>query len=135
MDKDDPLIRFFRERNNRLIFGNDLFTISSAEKSLKKGLLSERVKSLLKDALYQAKLLDTALCIPSYFRDDLLCLFLLGKKKDGKDFFPKELDFFSALASNMAMAIRNAQLFKDLESELNKNINFYAYYYCSCSRN
>ncbi len=120
LDKDDPLIRFFRERNNRLISTNDLLPLSLAERTLKKGVLSERVQNLLKDALYQVKLLDTALCIPSYFRDDLLCLFLLGKKKDGKDFSPEELDFFSALASNMTMAIRNAQLFKDLESELNK---------------
>lgn len=120
LDKDDPLIRFFREHNNRLVFNKEILTLDSAEKALSGNALTGRVKSLLNDALYQAKLLDTVACIPSYFRDDLLCLFLLGRKKNGKEFLPQELDFFSALASNMAMAIRNAQLFKDLESELNK---------------
>jgi len=120
LDKDDPLIRFFRERNNRILFKKDILTLDSAEKALKNQVLTSRAKSLLNDALYQARLLETVVCIPSYFREDLLCLFLLGKKTNGKAFLCAELDFFSALASNMAMAIRNAQLFKDLEIELNK---------------
>ncbi|MFA5311372.1 MAG: HD domain-containing phosphohydrolase [Candidatus Omnitrophota bacterium] len=120
LDKDDPLIRFFRERNSRSIFKSDILTLKNAQRALQGSDINGRLEGLLKDALYQIKLLDTVACIPSYFRDELLCLFLLGGKKDGKDYLGNELDFFLALASNIAMAIRNAQLFKDLESELNK---------------
>jgi HD-GYP domain-containing protein (c-di-GMP phosphodiesterase class II) len=120
LDKDDPLIRFFRERNNRLLFNSDILTLEDARNSLKDKNIKERLRHFLNDITYQMKLLDTVVSIPSYFRDELLCLLLLGAKKNGKKFTKEELDFFLALTSNMAMAIRNAQLFKELESELDK---------------
>lgn len=120
LDKDDSLIRFFRERDNRFLFNSDVLTLEDAQGSLKDKNVKERLRHLLNDVIYQMRLLDTFACIPSYFRDELLCLLLLGTKKNGKKFAKEELDFFLALASNMAMAIRNAQLFKDLESELDK---------------
>lgn len=120
LDKDDSLIRFFRERDNRFLFNSDVLTLEDAQGSLKDKNVKERLRHLLNDVIYQMRLLDTFACIPSYFRDELLCLLLLGTKKNSKKFAKEELDFFLALASNMAMAIRNAQLFKDLESELNK---------------
>lgn len=120
LDKDDSLIRFFRERNCRSIFNSDILTLEGAHAALKDRNIKERLKSLLGDAVYQMKILDTIACIPCYFRDDLLCLLLLGKNRNGKKFLKEELDFFLALASNISMAIRNAQLFKDLESELDK---------------
>ena len=48
--------------------------------------------------------------MPSVFRDDLLGILLLGEKKDNSRFKDDELNFFTALASDVAMAIRNAQL-------------------------
>jgi HD-GYP domain-containing protein (c-di-GMP phosphodiesterase class II) len=63
------------------------------------------------------EIFETVTCIPSYFGDDLLGILLLGKKKDGTDFHADELSFFVALAYDVAMAIKNAQLFKDLEAK------------------
>jgi HD-GYP domain-containing protein (c-di-GMP phosphodiesterase class II) len=63
---------------------------------------------------------NAVVCIPSYFRRELLGLLLLGRKRNGKQFSRQELNFFVALASDVAMAIRNAQLFKDLENELDQ---------------
>jgi len=40
-------------------------------------------------------------------------------------FDQEELDFFSALASDVAMAIRNAQLFDDLKREADRNRNLF----------
>ena len=120
LDKDDPLIRFFRERNCKGIFNSEILSLEDAEAALKDENIKERSRNLLGDVIYQLKLLDTVACIPCYFRDDLLCLLLLGKNRDGKKFLKEELNFFLALASNISMAIRNAQLFKDLESELDK---------------
>lgn len=120
LDKDDSLIRFFRERNCRAIFNSDILTLEKAQLALNDKNIKERLKSLLGDVIYQMKTLDTVACIPCYFRDDLLCILLLGKNRNEKKFSKEELDFFLALASNISMAIRNAQLFKDLESELDK---------------
>jgi len=119
-DKDDSLIRFFRERDNRLLFHSDVLTLDNAQAALKGARTKERLKHLLGDVLYQMKLLETVTCVPSYYRDELLGVLLLGRKKDGGSFTTRELDFFVALASNMSMAIRNAHLFKELKSELDK---------------
>jgi HD-GYP domain-containing protein (c-di-GMP phosphodiesterase class II) len=45
----------------------------------------------------------------------------LGKKVSGKSFHREELDFFIALTNDVAMAIRNAQLFEDLQGEIEHN--------------
>lgn len=119
-DKDDSLIRFFRERDSRFIFNSDFLVLEDAQKALNDKRLKERLKQLLGDVLYQMRLLETVVCIPSYFRDELLGVLLLGKKKDGRKFTHEELDFFVALASNMSISLRNAHLFKELEKELDK---------------
>lgn len=119
-DKDDSLIRFFRERDNRLLFNSDALTLENLQSAIKGADIKERFRLLAKDALYQMNLLETVTCVPSYFRDELLGIVLLGKKKDGTKFSTRELDFFVALASNMSMALRNAYLFKELKSELDK---------------
>lgn len=120
MDQDNPLIRFFKEHKNNEILHQGPFVYDSAKKVLKNEL-NEGLKSSLKKALYQLEIFEAAVCIPSYYRDDLLGLLLLGKKRNKKKFAKEELNFFLALASDVAMAIRNAQLFRELELELEKN--------------
>jgi len=117
MDTDNPLIKFFNQRLDEKLFNDGVVVYEEAQVLLNKDIDSS-VKLLLKDVLYQMEIFDSFVCIPSYFRGDLLGILLLGRKNDGKSFGPDELDFFVALASDVAMAIRNAQLFKQLEMEL-----------------
>lgn len=120
IDKDDVLIRFFREHKCSFIFGREALVYEEAKSALSGRKISQEIKQQLAQVLYQMELLETVVCIPSYFRDELLGLLLLGKKKGSKKFIDEELDFFVALNSNVAMAIRNAQLFKELEYELGR---------------
>lgn len=120
IDKDDVLIRFFREHKGSFIFGREALVYEEAKSALAGRKISQEIKQQLAQVLYQMELLQTVVCIPSYFRDELLGLLLLGKKKSNKKFIDEELDFFVALNSNVAMAIRNAQLFKELEYELGR---------------
>lgn len=120
MDADNPLISFFRKRIDKKIFNDGAMVYSEAEKILKKNGITQDLEQALKKALYQLEIFEAEVCIPSYFRNDLLGLLLLGNKKDSKKFGRDELDFFVALASDVSMAIRNAQLFKELELELDK---------------
>ena len=119
MDPDNPLIRFFRERKDKLLFKSDIIVYEEGQKFLAK-IQDSGLKKLLSETLYQMDIFETDTCIPSYFRDDLLGVLLLGRKNDGKKFDHEELDFFTALAQDVSMAIRNAQLFAELESELEK---------------
>jgi len=120
MDSDNALVRFFREHKGREIFHHSAMVFEEAQKALKKKRLNNKAKQLLKSALYQMEIFEAEVCIPSFYRSDLLGVLLLGNKKNGRKFERQELDFFAALASDVAMAIRNAQLFRDLELELDK---------------
>ncbi|OGX14674.1 MAG: hypothetical protein A2166_06170 [Omnitrophica WOR_2 bacterium RBG_13_41_10] len=120
MNADNPLISFFRERKDKELFRDGAIVYKKAKKILNRKNISPHLKKVLRGAVYQMEIFDAVACIPSYFRDDLLGLLLMGKKNNGREFSQDELNFFSALASDVAMAIRNAQLFKEIELELNK---------------
>jgi putative nucleotidyltransferase with HDIG domain len=119
MDSDNPLVRFFRERKDKQLFNDGAVVYEKAKKALSKRI-SRDARQLLKGLLYQMEIFQVVVCIPSYFRDELLGVLLMGAKKGGRTFSREELDFFIALTSDVAMAIRNAQLFKEIELELDK---------------
>jgi HD-GYP domain-containing protein (c-di-GMP phosphodiesterase class II) len=121
MDVRNPLIQFFKQSKGRWVFDHGAVVYEDAKQAVKSSKkLPAKAKTLLKAALYQMEIFGVVACIPSYFRDDLIGILLLGNKNNGRRFHRDELDFFAALTSDVAMAIRNAQLFKELESELNK---------------
>jgi len=119
IDTDNPLIRFFRNRLDKQLFGDGAIIAEQLKRALRRKIAAE-TKELLKQVLYQLEILGAVVCIPNYFRDELVGIVLLGEKKSGKKFTTKEIEFFIALASDVAMAIRNAQLFKELEAELDQ---------------
>ncbi len=81
----------------------------------------KEVTKLLTNVNEQMEMLNTTACVPAYYQNKLLAILLLGEKYDQSKFQQEELDFFSALASDAAMAIRNAQLFEDLRKEADRN--------------
>jgi HD-GYP domain-containing protein (c-di-GMP phosphodiesterase class II) len=119
MDIGNPLIRFFKERKDQAIFNSDGLIYQEGKKFLNQ-LDNSELKDFLIKAMYQMEIFETIACIPSYYGEDLLGILLLGKKEDGSEFSAEELSFFVALAQDVSMAIKNAQLFKELEAELEK---------------
>ncbi|MDP3142698.1 MAG: HD domain-containing protein [Candidatus Omnitrophota bacterium] len=125
VDPNSALIRFFDIEKNKvltsesgaLVYG-EINNLIWKESVLKNGV---DIKELLHDVSEQMRIFDAEVCIPSYFQDSLLGVLLLGAKTSGEKFQQEELDFFSALASDVAMAIRNAQLFADLRNQLDRN--------------
>ena len=82
-------------------------------------------RQLLHDVSSQMPKLNAVACVPAYHQHMLMAVLLLGEKYDKVSFDQEELDFFSALASDVAMAIRNAQLFEDLKREAERNRNLF----------
>ena len=119
IDRDNPIIRFLSKPGRNEKFRVDMFVYEELNKVLKRKI-PEATKELLRKILYQMEIFEAAVCIPTYFREELLGVLLLGKKKNGRPIVDEELDFFSALTSDVAMAIRNARLFHDLELELDR---------------
>ncbi len=120
IDKDDVLIRFFKSGMSTSLFGREALVLNEAKAELKNPSLKKETKQKLIHVLYQMELLESVACIPSYFRDELLGILLLGRKQNGRKFLDEELDFFIALNSNVSMAVRNAQLFRQLGLELER---------------
>ncbi len=117
MDKDDALLRLFRKPTDKTILRSGVLLCDDLNKPIAK---NTDPKKILKQALCQMQVLEAKVCVPSFFGDELLGVLLLGNKKNGKKFLRDELNFFSALSSDMAMAIKNARLFKAVELELGK---------------
>jgi len=67
------------------------------------------------------KMLNTSALVPAYYQNRLMAILLLGEKPLHGKYEQEELDFLAALASDAAMAIRNAQLFTGLEKEAKRN--------------
>ncbi|MFA6350191.1 MAG: HD domain-containing phosphohydrolase [Candidatus Omnitrophota bacterium] len=124
IDSNNPLIRFFREYRGSRLFSDEAIIFEEAKKLIKHNLARE-TKILLTSVIEEMKKFDATVCIPSFFRHDLLGIVLLGNKIGGNKFDRQEMDFFIALASDVSMAVRNAQLFKELQVELNRNRQLY----------
>lgn len=123
-DADSPMIQFFKLHKDKEILGDGALVYKKAMQQVNKKPNAIFTK-LLKSVLRQMEILGAVVCVPCFFREELLGIILLGNKVGSKDFSQEELDFFIAIASDVAMAIRNAQLFKELESELEKKHNLF----------
>lgn len=127
LTKDNPVIKLFTHKDYRALTVNKTAIMSQ---DLNKMIWQESVinngngngtKELLHKVGEQMQMLNSIACVPAYYQDKLLAILLLGEKNDGVRFEEEELNFFAALAHDVAMAIRNAQLFEDLKAEAKKN--------------
>jgi putative nucleotidyltransferase with HDIG domain len=118
---DNPLIRMFNERFN--------FKVSDLGAIDYKGLLDllhrdEDIKvdraasDLIRLTLKQMELLKATICVPIYYKKDLMGAIVLGKKLSNVKFSRQEIGFFTTLANDVAMALVNAQLIQDLQEKI-----------------
>ncbi|MDD5099173.1 MAG: HD domain-containing protein, partial [Candidatus Colwellbacteria bacterium] len=120
MDPNNPLVSLCREARKTGILKSEAVVYEDVKKMLKRGDLDSHARDSFGTVLRQMEIFEATVCIPSFFHQDLLALLFLGKKKNKQGFRKDELDFIAALASDVAMAIRNAQLFQSLKEELEK---------------
>lgn len=124
LDAHSPIIRFFKEDEYADCLDSGALLLSKIN-----GLLQDRAalagredyEKLLLATKFQMKSFDAVVTIPSYYRDDLLGVLMLGEKTSQKSFKKEEVDFFVALANDVAMALRNAFLFEGLQFEIGRN--------------
>ncbi|MCM8824047.1 MAG: HD domain-containing protein [Candidatus Omnitrophica bacterium] len=120
--QDNPLIRYFIEPTfknygQQFLLYEKLSSWLNYARKKKYTSKIEFLNSLREELnLYQAKA-----CIPVFFRNNLIAVLFLGKKKDGSKLCSEELGFLSVLASDVAMAIQNAWLFEDVNKQLENN--------------
>ncbi len=126
-NRDSAMIKvFIRNEFKHLISDRNAIVTEDINKIIwRESIIQNGNGSKIKEVLHQVndqmQMLNVEACVPAYFRDDLMAVLLLGEKSDGTRFDQEELDFFGALASDAAMAIRNAQLFEGLKAESERN--------------
>lgn len=126
-EKNNPIIKLFTEKdykalriNKNGVVAQDINRMIWQESVIANGNGNGTTK-LLHEVADQMRMHNIVACVPGLYRDKLLAVLLLGEKNDGSKFDDDELDFFAALAHDVAMAIRNAQLFENLQQEADKN--------------
>jgi len=125
-DRDSPLIKLFGQKEYKhLIFSRNGIVSDDINRLIWRETVLGGGAPDVKDLLYkvdgQMEMLNAVVCVPAYYRHKLLAVLLLGEKYNGAKFDQEELDFFSAIASDAAMAIRNAQLFTRLKAQSDRN--------------
>ncbi|MDE1920519.1 MAG: HD-GYP domain-containing protein [Candidatus Omnitrophica bacterium] len=128
-NKTNPLIKLFIQKEYKYIFENRNAIVAEDINKLlwKESVISNGngTKQLLHNVSEQLPKLNAVACVPAYYQHMLMAILLLGEKQDGARFDQEELNFFSALASDVAIAIRNAQLFEGLKKEAERNRNLF----------
>ena len=124
-NESSPIIKLFTKKefkpltfNRQAIVSDDLNRMIWQESLIVNG---NGTKELLHQVDDQMQMLNTIACVPAYYQEKLMAVLLLGQKHDESRFEQDELNFFAALASDAAMAIRNAQLFENLKKEAERN--------------
>ncbi len=68
----------------------------------------------------QMNMFRAAVCVPAYYKHELVAVLMLGNRLDDKSYDDEELKAFSTLANDVAMAVTNAGLIKDLTDSLER---------------
>jgi HD-GYP domain-containing protein (c-di-GMP phosphodiesterase class II) len=126
-DRTHPIIKLFTEEEYKpltvrrnAILTQDLNKLIWRE-SVFNGSHGNGAREILHQVGDQMEMFNAEACVPAFFQNQLMAVLILGKKTDHTKFDQEELDFLVALASDVAMAIRNAQLFDALKKEADKN--------------
>lgn len=128
-DREHPLIKVFLQKEYKYLIGtrnalvaDDINRLIWRESVIEGG---NGTRDLLHQVSEHMPMLNSVACVPAFYQHQLLAVLLLGEKKDGTKMEQEELDFFAALASDVAMAIRNARLFEDLKNEADRSRNLF----------
>jgi HD-GYP domain-containing protein (c-di-GMP phosphodiesterase class II) len=118
---DNPLISVFSEKNSFFISETGILNYDDIICGLRNRSILELQPDLYDNLLAikkQMDLLKAVLCVPCYFKRDLLGILVLGEKISGETFNREEMSFFVTLANDAAMAIANAQLIENLQQKI-----------------
>jgi len=120
---DNPIVSFFLFPNNGAFARKESLVYSELEHIQnfeilvnKKGERAIHYEDIRKHMNY----FRASVCVPSFYKRELLGVLMLGDKLSGEGYHDEEIKLFVTLANDVAMAVKNAELFKDLKTALEK---------------
>jgi len=128
MTFDNPLVKIFNERKNYVISENGVLVYKELSSLLanKETLAKHKdLGGLVELSLRQMDLLKANICLPLYYKKNLIGILILGDKVTKQEFTRQEIGFFMTLANDAAMAISNAQLIQNLQERIEEIKDLY----------
>ena len=106
LNKENPLIRWLENQKEPLVYEEIIREAQNGSKPVFKGLTQ------------QMDFLNAAVIVPGLLKDKLLGFLVLGNKRSGGFYSTEDLNTFSVLASEVALAIENALLYGNIEEQV-----------------
>lgn len=106
INRDNPLIVWFEKHNEPLVY--EEIIRQTQEKSI----------PLLNEITEQMRLLNATVVIPGFLKDNLIGFLILGDKRSGKIYTSADLNTFSLLLNQAALAIENASIYQNIEEQV-----------------
>jgi HD-GYP domain-containing protein (c-di-GMP phosphodiesterase class II) len=116
LSPESPLIAWLSEKKKPLTSDDIQKWASSALGRNSLGVLKSDILQIQE----RMKELEAAVCVPCFFREELLGILSLGEKKTGDLFSQDDLDLFSALSDEAAIALKNSQLYFEIDKKANE---------------
>ncbi|MEA3305652.1 MAG: HD domain-containing protein [Candidatus Omnitrophota bacterium] len=128
LDSRNPLIELFKKKKNVYLSDSGAIDFKELKSTLDSGAIlniDTFIHNKLRLALKEMELLNAGLCVPCFFKKELLGILILGRKISGRDFARGEMNLFATLANDAAMAIANARLIENLQKKVDEIKHLY----------
>lgn len=120
---DNPIVRFFQTPNNGAFARKEALVYSEIDHVQNFEILVNKRESRAihyEDIQKHMDYLRAAVCVPSFYKKELIGVLILGDKLSGEKYQEEEISLFVTLANDVAMAVKNAELIKDLKTAYDK---------------
>lgn len=119
----NALINFFMSGDNGAFARKEALVLSEVEHIKNFEIMvnkKEERANQYDDILKQMSYLRASVCIPSFYKKELIGILILGDKLSNEPYKEDEISLFVTLANDVAMAVKNAELITDLKTAYDK---------------
>jgi len=128
MPATNPLISFFMASDNGAFARKEALVYGELEHLQNFEILVNKKEGRAihyEDIKKHMDYLRAVICIPSFYKKELIAILILGEKLSGERYYNEEISLFVTLANDVAMAVKNAELIKDLKSAFEREHNLF----------
>lgn len=119
LPKENPLLQFFMASNNGVFARKEALVFSELKHLQNFEILVNKKEGRAihyEEIQKQMTYLRAMVCVPSFYKRELIGVLILGEKLSGEPYHEEEISLFVTLANDVAMAVKNAELIKDLKT-------------------
>ena len=120
---ENPIVKFFKAPNNGTFARKEALVFNEIDHLRNFEIFVNRKEDRAihyEEVKKHMTFLRAAVCVPSFYKKELIGILILGDKLSGESYFEPEISLFVTLANDVAMAVKNAELIKDLKTSYDR---------------